>query len=444
MASSADSYNRRAVFAWSLYDFANSSFTTLVVTFIYAAYFTKGIAENEIAGTGQWSIAVTITALVVALLSPYLGAIADRGGYRKRFLLITTVVGAGGSAVLFFPQQGEVVFALVVFTVANIAFEMGMVFYNAYLPDLAPPEKIGRISGYGWGLGYLGGLLCLVVALFAFVQTETPLFGFSTDGGAHIRATNLLVAAWYAVFALPLFLWVKDRPAPPLAPGRSLLRMASRQLMGTFTEIRQRYRQIVRFLVARLIYNDGLITIFAFGGIYAQGTFGFETAEIILFGIALNVAAGAGALAFGFLDDALGGKTTILISIAGLFGATLLAVLTASKLGFWVAAVVVGLLAGPNQAASRSLMGRFVPPEKDNEFFGFFAFSGKATSFLGPLLLGWFTTLFASQRAGVATLLGFFLVGGLLLLLVDEQEGIALAKKPVELPSPGADDARAG
>lgn len=433
MAEPTASYDRRAVFAWSIYDFANSAFTTLVVTFIYATYFTSGIAENETVGTTQWSIAVTITALVVALLSPYLGAIADRGGYRRRFLLTATTVSVIGSIALFFPQQGQVVFALTVFTVANIAFEMGMVFYNAYLPDIAPPDKIGRISGYGWGLGYLGGLLCLVIALFAFVQTETPLFGFETENFAHIRATNLLVAVWYAVFALPIFLWVKDRPAPPIPRGEGIIRMANRQFVNTFNELRHRYRQIFRLLVARLIYNDGLITIFAFGGIYAQGTFGFETEDIIIFGIVLNIAAGFGALTFGFLDDLLGGKTTILISIFGLFFAALLAVLATSATWFWVAAIGVGLLAGPNQAASRSLMGRFVPPAKENEFYGFFAFSGKATSFLGPLLLGQFTLLFASQRAGVATVLLFFIVGGLLLLRVDEKEGLRLARHTVDL-----------
>ena len=174
MAEPNASYPRRAIVGWTLYDFANSAFTTLVVTFIYATYFTRGIAENENLGTEQWSIAVTITAVVVALLSPYLGALADRGGYRKRFLLITTVVSVAGSVALFFPTQGQVFFALTVFTIANIAFEMGMVFYNAYLPDIAPPEKIGRISGYGWGLGYLGPTLRSWASPPTTLRTSAP------------------------------------------------------------------------------------------------------------------------------------------------------------------------------------------------------------------------------------------------------------------------------
>lgn len=433
VAASASTYDRRAVFSWSLYDFANSAFTTLVVTFIYATYFTKGIASDEVTGTGQWSLAVTVTALTVALLSPYVGAIADRGGYRKRFLLISTVTCIGATILLFFPQEGEVFFALAVFVIANVAFEMANVFYNAYLPEIAPQDKIGRISGYGWALGYLGGLLCLVVALFALVQTETPLFGFSTEGGENVRATTLLVAGWFALFGFPIFIWVKDRAVAPLPKGENVIRMANRQFVNTFNEIRQQYRQIFRLLVARLVYNDGLVTIFAFGGIYAQGTFGFETTDIIIFGIVLNIAAGAGAFLFGFLDDKLGGKTTILVSLAGLFAASVLAVLATSQTAFWIAAIFVGLLAGPNQSASRSLMGRFVPPAKENEFYGFFAFSGKATAFMGPLLLGQFTTLFDSQRAGVATVLIFFAIGAVLLLFVNEKEGVALAKRPVDL-----------
>lgn len=429
-------YDRRAVWAWATYDFANSSFTTLVVTFIYATLFTGAIAADDIQGTQQWSWAVTATALVVALLSPYVGAIADRGGYRKRFLLICTVICIAGTALLFFPKPGQVAFALAIFVVANIAFEMGNVFYNAFLPDIAPPAKIGRVSGYGWALGYGGGLVCLFVALFLLVQPETAPFGLDKATFAHVRATNLLVAVWFAVFAIPLILFVHEEPAPVrTARSGSLLSAANRQFAKTFREIRQ-YRQVFRLLLARLIYNDGLVTIFAFGGIYAQGTFGFTTEDVIIFGIALNVAAGLGAFAFGFLDDKIGGKPTILISLIGLVVASVLAVFAPDRLWFWVAAVGVGLLIGPNQSASRSLMGRFVPPDKENEFYGFFAFSGKATAFLGPLLFGTFTELFDTQRAGVAVVVAFFLIGGLLMMRVDEAEGVTLAHRTDVSPAP--------
>ncbi len=421
--------DRRGIASWALYDFANSSFTTLVVTFIYATYFTKAIAENEVVGTAQWSIGVTVTSLVVAFASPYLGAIADRGGYRKRFLLIATSVAIAGSFALFFPGPGQVLWALTVFVIANISFELANVFYNAFLPDLAPSEKIGRISGYGWALGYVGGLLCMVIALFALVQVEVAPFGLDKAVGEHVRATNVLVAIWFAVFSIPMFLFVPELQPRLASRERGVIAEATRQIVRTFHEIR-RYRQIFRLLVARLIYNDGLVTIFAFGGIYAAGTFGFSFEEVLVFGIALNVSAGLGAFVFGYVDDRIGGRKTILITLVGLTVASFIAVFAESRALFWFSGILVGLLVGPNQSASRSLMGRFVPDDKETEFFGFFAFSGKATAFLGPLLLGRLTSMFGNQRIGVSIVIAFFVIGALLTLRVDEPEGVELAARP--------------
>ena len=419
-------FGRRAIFGWAMFDFANSAFSSLVLTFIFSTYFTKAIAPSEIAGTALWSRALTVSGLTVALLSPFVGALADRGGFRKRILLVLTVIAVTGTASLFTAVPGEVMRALVLFVIANIGVEMGMVFYNSFLPDIAPPDKIGRISGYGWSLGYVGGLLAMVVAMYGLVQTDAPLFGFSKETGENIRATNLLVAAWMAVFSLPLFIWVKDRQVEHRTGFTALLKSTAGQLRETFHEIR-RYRQIVRLLLARVFYNDAILTIFSFGGIYAAGTFGFTFEEILTFGIVLNVAAGAGAFALGFLDDKLGGKTTIQLTNIGFMVATLLAVLAPDKFWFWVAGIIVGLFSGPNQAASRSLMARFVPPDKESEFFGFYAFSGKATAFTGPLLLGILTETFQSQRAGMSVVLVLFALGSVLLRFVDEKEGKALS-----------------
>lgn len=421
-------YNRRAIFSWCMFDFANSPFTTLIVTFIYSTYFTKAIAENEIIGTALWSRGVTISAIMVALISPLMGALADKGGFRKLFLFITTLITIIASAILFKFKPGQTIEALFWFIIANFAFEMGMVFYNAFLPDIAPPGKIGRISGYGWSLGYVGGLLAMIVALIGFVNPEIPWFGFSTENGENIRATNLLVAAWFFIFSIPIFLWVKENKSGISKPGEKIIASSIKQLVSTFHEIK-RYRQIIRLLLARLFYNDGLITIFAFGGIYAAGTFNFSFSEIMIFGIVLNVAAGAGAFIMGFLDDKLGGKKTIQISLYGLIIATVIAVISPNKIFFWIAGIIIGIFSGPNQAASRSLMGRFVPADKENEFFGFFAFSGKATAFMGPFLLGSLTELFNSQRIGVSAVLFFFIVGSLFLIMVDEKEGKMLANR---------------
>jgi MFS transporter, UMF1 family len=425
---------RRAIWGWALYDFANSAYTTLIVTFIYGVYFTQEIAPDGNTGTALWSWGVTITAIVVALGSPVLGALADRGGYRRRFLALFTAVTVVTVSLLYLPGPGDVALALTLFVISNIAFEFCGVFYNSYLPDIAPAEQIGRISGYGWALGYLGGLLAMAFVLFAFILPEEPLL-FSTEGDANIRATTLLVAVWFALLSIPMFAWVKEPARRDASPAGRVVSDAVRQLSETLREIRK-YKQIFWLLVARMIYNDGLVTIFAFGPIFAAETFGFTLTEVMYWGLALNLTAGLGAFLMGFLDDRLGGRLTILITLVGLLIGAAAAVFASSKLMLWFAGIWVGIFVGPNQAASRSLLGRFVPDGMETEFYGFFAFSGKAIAFMGPVLLGTVTLWLHSQRAGMATILAFFVIGGVVLLRVNEREGIAFARSGGAAPAP--------
>ena len=421
--------SRRAVWSWALFDFANSPFTTLVVTFVYAAYFTDVIVDDGNRGTVLWSRAIAITAIVVALLSPLLGALADRGGLRKLFVILFSIVCVVGTVALYFVEAGEILAALVLVVIANIAFEFAIVFYNAFLPDLAPPERVGRVSGIAWGLGFFGGLLSLAVALVALVFPEQPWFGFATENGENIRATNLLVAAWFVVFSVPFLIWVKEDKSRVSREGH-VVRESIAQLRSTIGHVR-RYRQIVRFLIARLIYNDALVTIFAFGGIYAVAVFDFTIERVIAFGIVINLAAGIGAMLMGFLDDKAGGKNTIVVSLIGLIIATVLAMLAMYLVHenmFWLAGILIGIFSGPNQSSSRSLMARFVPNELENEFFGFFALSGKLTAFAGPWMLGVLTDWSDSQVAGTSVVLVLFVIGLLLLLRVDERAGAAVRR----------------
>ena len=427
--NSRASTGKKAIWGWALYDFGNSAFTTLIVTFIYSVFFAQEIAPDGDSGTVLWAYAVSFTALVVAVTSPFLGALADRGGRRRRYLLITTAVAIVGSALLYLPTPGQVRLALVIFVIANIAFELSGVFYNSYLPDISTPDNIGKISGYGWSLGYVGGLLAMGIALVGFILPESPWFGIATGEEGlfqNVRIITVLVAVWFAVFAIPMFRWVREPEHPGPLPLVELLRGTADQLADTFKEIR-RYRQTVRLLIARMFYNDGLVTIFALGPLYAAEVFGFTLTEVMYWGLALNLTAGLGAFAMGFLDDRIGGRKTILISLIGLALATAWATLAPaeSKTSMFLAGLVVGIFVGPNQAASRSLLGRFVPPEKETEFYGFFAFSGKAIAFLGPLLYGFMTTVFGSQRYGVGAIIVFFLIGGLILVTVDERAGVA-------------------
>jgi UMF1 family MFS transporter len=237
---SGSQLNRRTVLSWALYDFGNSAFTTSIVSFVYAAFFAEAMMENNIDGTAWWGYAVTVSALVVAFSSPFLGALADRGGYRKRFLFGASAISVLATVMLFFPRPysylealglpSEALMALTWFVIANVGFELGGVFYNAFLPDIAPSDKIGRVSGFGWGLGYLGGLLSLVLSLVFLVQAEEPILGFSKEGLEHVRAVCLLVAAWFAVFAIPIFLFVEEDRSRASPPGRRVLQETFRQL----------------------------------------------------------------------------------------------------------------------------------------------------------------------------------------------------------------------
>jgi UMF1 family MFS transporter len=298
----------------------------------------------------------------------------------------------------------------------NIAFEIATVFYNAMLPELVDDDHMGRLSGWGWGLGYMGGLTCLIVALFAFVQAPTPLFGLDKASAEQVRVVGPMVALWVLVFSIPISLFTPDKKSTGV-PIVQAIRQGLGMLHGTFTNLRK-HRQTALFLAARMIYTDGLNTLFAFGGIFAAGVFGMPLAEVIKFGILLNVTAGIGALAFAWVDDWIGAKVTILIALAGLIVTGAVAISVEDVVWFWIAGAILGIFVGPAQAASRSLMGRIAPVEMRTEMFGLYALSGKATAFLGPFVLGTVTFWTGSQRIGMATIVGFFVVGGIMLALM--------------------------
>lgn len=412
--------DRRAVFSWCLFDWANNSYPTVVTTFIFAAYFTRAVAETPEQGTFLWGQTTGMAGLIVALTGPVLGAIADRAGARKPWIFWFSLLCIAASAALWFvaPTSDHIGRALLLVAIGALGYEFASIFYNAMLPDLASRGRVGRLSGWGWAAGYGGGLACLVVALFGLVQADPPPFGLDPEQAEPVRATALLVAGWYALFMIPLLLWTPDRPRSAL-PMTQAARQGIRELRQLLRDIAQ-YRTVVRFLLARMFYTDGLVTLFAFGGIYAAGTFGMSFAEIIQFGIAMNVTAGLGAFLFAWIDDWIGPKRTILITLIFLIGFGFAVLLVESVTWFWILALTLGLFVGPAQAAGRSLMTRLAPVGKEAEMFGLFALSGKATAWAGPMLLGWATLIFDSQRAGMATILVLFIVGLLILLPLKE------------------------
>jgi UMF1 family MFS transporter len=411
---------RRALVSWCLYDWANSAYPTVILTFVFATYFTQGVAADPITGTAQWGFALTASGAILALGSPILGAIADRTGARKPWLATFTALGVIATAALWFvgPSPAFVALAVALVVLSNCGFEFGVVFYNAMLPDLVPPSRIGRLSGWGWGIGYAGGLVCLVIALFVLIKPETPLFGLSKATAEHVRAATILTALWFAAFSLPILLWTPDRPARRVGFGRAV-REGAQALMTTLRNVR-RHRAVAVYLIAQMIYTDGLNTLFAFGGIYAAGTFSMSLEEVLMFGIALNVTAGLGAFGFAWVDDWIGSKTTIAIGLVAvtLLGAAILVVHDRTQ--FWALGLALGVFFGPIQSASRSLMAHLSPAEMRTEMFGLYALTGKATAFLGPMLLGWATLASGSQRVGMGTVLVFFVIGLALLLRVPD------------------------
>jgi UMF1 family MFS transporter len=399
-----------------MFDWANSAFSTVILTFVFSAYFTRQVAPDEIVGSQVWGTAIGVSGLLVAILGPILGATTDQTGRRKPWILCFVLLCVLATALLWFvyPAEAYLWRGALLAGLGALAIDLAIVFYNAMLPGLAGPERTGRWSGWGWGLGYAGGLSCLIIVLLFFVEEATRLAALEVGAAEHLRASFVFAAMWIAIFSLPLFLFTPDTSGT----GKTLtqgIRDGLKQLVMSVREIRQ-YKHIVRFLIAHLFYVDGLATVFAFGGVYAAGTFDMDERTILLFAIALNISAGIGAFSFSWIDDLIGSRRTIIVALAGLIGPGFAMLIVSSPVNFWIAGLVLGFFVGPAQAASRSYLARIAPPRMRNEMFGLFAFSGKATAFAGPLLVGWITSLTGSQRLGMSTIIILFAIGFTLML----------------------------
>ncbi len=406
-----------AIASWCLYDWACASFSIIVMTFIFATYFTTKIAENEIVGTYQWANTFSLAGIIIALTSPIVGAIADHGGHHKRWLFFFTWLSIISAALLWFayPNTSSVYFTLICVAFGTIGLEVAQVFYNSFLASLAPKSYLGRISGWGWGCGYIGGILALSITLFVFVRMK--ISWLDTQTLEQIRICGPFVALWYALFSIPLFLFV-----PPISsaaqPLPEAIRAGWRELLSTLKHMPNE-KHIFLYLFSHMIYADGLNTLFAFGGIYAAGTYGLSFEEVLLFGITMNITAGIGAILLGWMDDYLGSKKTVVVSLMFLTILGIPILFLHHKYVFWFFALLLCVFVGPVQSASRSLMVRLIEGKNmAGEMFGLYALSGKITAFVGPWLLGIMTFYFGSQRVGMATVLVFFALGAILLLPV--------------------------
>jgi MFS transporter, UMF1 family len=441
--------SRTAIAAWILFEWAVQPFFTLITTFVYAPYFAAAVVGDPTRGQALWGFATGAAGLVIALISPALGAIADAAGRRKPWIAAFSALLFVASALLWFGKPADpsrVAPMLAAFALGAVGAQCALVFFNSMMPALVPRERLGRLSGTAWGVAYVGGLVSLAAMLgflAASPATGKTLFGVAPllglDPLAHEgdRATGPFTAIWLAVFAWPLFVFTPDRRR------QSGIFDALRSGLGTLAQtLRQlpRERDLALFLLANMICADGLVALFAFGGIYAAGTFGWGTIEIGMFGILLTITGAIGAFVGGRLDDRYGPKRVILGSLVILIvsGATILTIdrdrigflavapptpgaalyVSAAERAYVAVGLLIGAVAGPLQAAARSLLARLAPAERMTQFFGLFALSGKITSFVGPLLVGVVTAATASQKAGMAVLIAFFFTGALVLARV--------------------------
>jgi len=438
-----DAPARRERWAWYLYDFGNSAYAAVVLLAVYSAYF-KGEVVGGAEGSRLWGIAVGIAMLFVALTAPVLGTIADFSGAKKRFLFFYTSVSCLFTALLFFVQRGDVLMGMLFFILAEIGYRSAQVFYNALLPEIASSEDMSRVSGNGWAIGSLGGIICLILVLALIM-----LIG----GDLIIRWSLVITAAYFALSTIPLFLWVRERAEPQLLPaGENLVSMALKRLGNTFRAVRH-FKEFVKFIIAFLIYNDGILMTMNFAAILGAVLFGLQQQELIIFMIIVQVTSVVGAYIFGLLASDFGGKPSLVISLLLMTAAVFWLYFSDSLLAFYFIGALAGFALTGVQSVSRSVVGTFSPPGQSAQFYGFFAVAGRTSSFIGPTVFGllaaeatqWYEAqglapLLAEQtghRIALFSIAAFLLVGLVVLLSVREEEGRAAATA-IRTSVPGA------
>lgn len=433
-------------FSWALFDWANQPYFTVITTFIFAPYFTSFVVGDPVQGQAYWGYTQAFAGILIALLSPLFGSIADAGGPRKPWIAVFAVICAIASISLWWalPNQANGLYwIMAVIVIGTIAIEFSLVFNNAMLPSLTTRKNMGKLSGFGWGLGYIGGLIALFIVLLGFSLPEEPLFGIDKITHEQDRLTGPMSGIWFLVFILPMMFFTPDAKSKGLGKSEAI-RVGIRSLVGTLKSLGQ-HKNIVYFLIARMFYNDGILALIGFSGIYAAGLFGWDTTALGIFGILINVFAIMGSFIGGWLDDHLGSKPTIVISVLGLSFASV-GVLSISdgevlfglpaamptadsglfessaELVFLGFGFIMGFFFGPAQAASRTLIARLSPPENVAEFFGLFAFSGKATAFIAPLSIAIVTDLSGQQRPAMVVIFVLLMIGAALMSFVKEPE----------------------
>jgi UMF1 family MFS transporter len=398
---------KKKIFIWSLFDFANTSFSIVVVTFLYAVYFKKVVAQGQPIGDLYWSLGTSIAMIITAIISPILGAIADYSAGKKRFLLFFTLLCIIATASLFFVGSGNVFMGVLIFVLANVGFEAGLVFYDSFLPEITEPKNYGRVSGYGFAMGYLGSLATLAI-IYPFIQAEM------------IKESFPVAALFFLIFSLPLFIYLKDN-RKKIVEHESYFKIGVTRVWNTLSHLKN-YKNLATFLLAYFFYIEGVNTIIFFSGNYASTTLGFSEIELLIFFLTVQTTAIAGSVLLGIIADSIGQKKTIMITLVMWLITVLIAFLVQDKNGFYVVGLIAGAAMGSSQSTSRSMMSKLTPPERKTEFFGFYSFFGKSSAVIGPLVFGLVSFISGDQRLAIISIAFFFIVGFLILTQVKDPD----------------------
>ena len=404
----------KKIFNFALYDFANSAFTTIIITFIFSTYFAKQIAPNPVLGQSYWGWTIGITGVVVALIGPLLGTIADKKNYTEFFIKIFTIICISLTCLLWFskPSEKYLIYTLFIVGLANIFYELSLIFYNSTLKKISESNNLGKSSGFSFALGYIGGIIVLIICITIFIDNDSLPFGLSKENSENVRATSILVAFWYLIFSMPFLFNLKKTNKNEIEKKINYTK--------NFKELvwDKGLNNIGKFLLARMLYADGLNAIIIMGGIFAVGVFSLEIKDLLVLSVLMNITAFIGAIVGGYANDRFSSKSVIIFSLIGLILSSSIILFLKSKIIFLFFASINGFFIGPVQSASRVFMTKSIDENNQASGFGLFALSGKLTSFIGPLLVSTITYISNSQKIGFSSAIALLFIGLLVLLKV--------------------------
>ena len=404
----------KKILNFALYDFANSPFTTIIITFIFSTYFAKQIAPNPVLGQSYWGWAIGTTGILVAIIGPILGSYADKKKFTEFFIKLFTIICISLTTLLWFskPSEKYLLFTLIIVALANFFYELSLIFYNSILKRISKTSDLGKSSGFSFALGYIGGILILIICIKIFIDNDVLPFGLSKENSENIRATSIVVAVWYLIFSIPFLFSLKKKINNKIELSSDNIKKIKDLIWNNGLN------NLGKFLIARMLYADGLNAIIVMGGIFAVGVFNLEIKDLLILSILMNVTAFIGAIVGGYANDKFSSKSVIIFSLLGLIISSSIILFVKSQLFFLIFAAINGFFIGPIQSASRVFITKSIDENNQASGFGLFALSGKLTSFIGPLLVSTITYISSSQRIGFSSAIILLLIGLLILLKV--------------------------